>query len=160
MDCRSISGRPSNLSFFKPFQLFKGIQMNIIKWDQKYSVGIESIDVQHKQLFKMLSGFYERFQTDSQSAYDKLVDDAFKYVEYHFGYEETSFKRYGYDDTEAHIKEHKLFINKLLDIKQRKKEGKPVLTMELTNYLKNWLVEHILGVDMKYSQFLRDKGMK
>ena len=35
-----------------------------------------------------------------------------------------------------------------------------ILTLEVMNFLKDWLTGHILGVDKKYAPFFAAKGLK
>ena len=37
--------------------------------------------------------------------------------------------------------------------------GKAALTMDLMDFLKNWLKEHIMGTDMQYAPFFKEKGL-
>ena len=63
-----------------------------------------------------------------------------------------------YKDIEAHKLEHKKLIDQLDQLcKKHLLEEKPIY-FEMLSFLKTWLKEHILGVDMKYSAALKEAG--
>ncbi len=134
--------------------------MAIIKWSEDYSVKIESIDKQHKVLVDMINEFNENIKTES---YKALIGDLIKkmkeYAIFHFTTEEDLFKKYNFSDYETHKYEHDDFAEKVVSLEKRFLEGKMVLSFEITDFLKNWLLNHIQGTDMKYSKFLREKGV-
>ncbi|MBI3592188.1 MAG: hemerythrin family protein, partial [Nitrospirae bacterium] len=77
----------------------------------------------------------------------------------HFANEENMMKTHAYPDYLKHKAEHDNLTKQALDLQKQHKEGKPVLTIELMTFLKNWLSNHIMGTDKKYSPFLNSKGI-
>ena len=57
-------------------------------------------------------------------------------------------------------KEHLKFIERIEKFKNEFEKGNGVLSFDLIDFLKNWLLNHILKVDMKYVPFLKSKGLK
>jgi len=135
--------------------------MAYLNWGEELSVLIPSIDDQHKELIRMINDFYESFSMDTyKENILELVSGLRDYTVFHFTEEENIMETYGYPDLESHRKEHVLFIEKVNDYYERIKEGKQLLSIEVTNFLKDWLVNHIKGTDRKYSDFLVSKGVK
>ena len=62
--------------------------------------------------------------------------------------------------TENHKKEHAAFVAKVSGFKDGLEKGKLSLTIEVVDFLSDWLKKHIMGTDKKYSSFLNDKGLK
>jgi hemerythrin len=132
-----------------------------LNWNNNMSVGIETIDNQHKKLVEAINGFYDGINRKSNK--EEMLELLKKMKEYshlHFGYEEGLLKKHGYTLFENHLKEHKSFIEKIEDIENRLKLGKLVISIELTSFLNSWLNNHILVADKKYSSFLLSKGVK
>jgi len=134
--------------------------MEIIRWDQEFSVGIEGIDKQHQSLFDAINDFYSNInRKGSHESLMLLLNKLKDYTVYHFQTEEQLMQRYSFPGYASHKKQHDSFIDKINDIEQRIKTGKLVISIEVTNFLKEWLVNHILKTDKSYSAFLQSRGV-
>ena len=74
--------------------------------------------------------------------------------------EQSTLEKYNYPDLTAHKKAHKDLIDKVMNFKQDLENGKATLTMDLMDFLTDWLKNHILDTDKKYSSFLMEKMQK
>lgn len=135
--------------------------MPLIYWDDSLKTNIGMIDAQHHRLIDMINEFYD---TINKQNVDKLLNHLIKemraYTLLHFNTEEKLFIRYNYPESVEHRNEHKVFLDKVEELEKKLREKKLVMSFEVTNFLKNWIVEHIQGSDQKYTQFLIDKGVK
>ena len=135
--------------------------MKLIEWNEKLSVKIDSIDDQHKILIDMINDFYDQIKSKAaKELISDLIKRMKKYTVVHFETEEKYFKMYNYPGLAAHKKEHDDFVNKVIDLETRYNAGKMILSIEITNFLKDWLTKHIQGTDKKYVDFLIKKGVK
>jgi len=135
--------------------------MTLINWNKSLSVDINSIDEEHKKLVDMLNEFYDNIVSKSNKEnISTLIKKMKDYTIFHFGNEEMHLKSHGYKDFEVHKKEHQKFIEKVNEMEKRFEEGKLILSLEVTTFLKDWLQNHIMVSDKKYSDFLREKGVK
>lgn len=135
--------------------------MAFYKWNERFKIGIESIDNQHKKLFEMIDNYYQSFKAGkSKEGLAKLLEDLTDYTKFHFAFEEKYFKKYNYAGTEAHTKEHKGFISEIEELKNRVKTHKMVLPVEVGNFLGEWLVEHISGSDKKYLDLFKKNDIR
>ena len=82
------------------------------------------------------------------------------YAVSHFATEERYFDRYGYVEAARHKEEHRLFTAKVRDIMERLDSGKLVISFELTNFIKDWVVAHVKGEDKKYSRCFNEAGLR
>jgi hemerythrin len=131
------------------------------KWDEQFSVGIQSIDNQHQEIFKQLHNLLEAMkQGQASSVTRQIILELERYAAIHFQKEEYFFQRFNYPGAAKHIREHQLFIQKLKEIKPEISSGKITLTIELLNFLKNWIEQHILVVDKEYSECFRENGLR
>lgn len=126
--------------------------MPLFTWDNKYSVNNEELDNHHRVLFDILNRLYDSCfdETESitlSSVYEELVS----YVNYHFSAEEQYMRNRGYSDTNRHIIAHNMFRDRILLLQHDMNLNNIVMTKELIVYLGNWLLNHVLVEDKKYS---------
>lgn len=133
----------------------------MFKWDEKYSVGIQSIDTQHKQIFEILEKLVEAMKKGHGSdVTTQIILNLERYAVNHFQKEEYFFQRFNFHGSAEHISEHQDFKNKLVSLKSDLKSGKITLTFDLLNFLKEWIDHHILVVDKQYSECFRQNGLQ
>lgn len=133
----------------------------MFQWDEKYSVGIQSIDSQHKEIFMHLNKLLEAMkQGQASSVITPIIFDLEKYAVLHFKKEEFFFQRFNFQGSVEHIKEHNDFTKKVTSLKDDLKSGKITLSFELLKFLKDWIDHHILVVDKQYSECFRQNGLK
>jgi len=66
---------------------------------------------------------------------------------------------HGYPEYKAHKAEHAKLTQKAIELQKDFQQGEPVITVEVLGFLRDWIQNHILGTDKKYSQFLNSKGV-
>ena len=128
--------------------------MRIITWDGSLALGIESIDTQHEELFRVINSLYDKIQrgTDVNALVEGL-DSLRSYVKYHFRTEESLMRDHGYPDLEAHRDEHTLFAGRIEEFAQRPMGDIEATLEELQIFLMQWLVKHIQRTDRKFMLF-------
>ena len=133
--------------------------MPIIEWKTEYSVGIGVLDQQHKKLTSTVNDLYKTFESkDDAPLPPKIFKNLLEYVHLHFKTEEDLMIKYKYPDYEDHKKEHTYCTESILEFKKQIEDGK-LVTMDLLNFLIDWVHDHVLEVDMKYSNFFHSKGL-
>jgi hemerythrin len=135
--------------------------MPLITWNEKFSVGISSIDSEHQELVGLLNGFYDAVQSGKgKESLDGLLSALIDYTKFHFANEERLFTGAGYPDAPAHKKLHQDLIRQIHDLEKKFSTGANVgLALEAVNFLKSWLLIHIQGTDKKYAPHLIAKGI-
>ena len=132
-----------------------------MKWNENYKIGIEVIDAQHQELFKMIDVFYKNINKGSNKmTMLSLLSQLRKYVVYHFQTEEAILQQFGYDKLDNHKKEHEAFARKIEDIENRCLNGRLTISLELTNFLQSWVSNHVLKTDRDYAVEMVMKGAK
>lgn len=135
--------------------------MALVVWSEKLSVGVRSIDDQHKKLVTLVNQLHDgMIAGKGKEVVGPVLKGLIDYTATHFKYEEDIFARIGYGDAAAHKKEHDDLVRRVKEIQQvYDQKGPSVLTIQVMNFLKEWLTAHILGSDQKYAPFLLSKGI-
>jgi hemerythrin len=136
--------------------------MPLMAWSERMSVGVATLDEDHKKLVSLLNELFDGVQAgQGQEAVGKILDRLIAYTVEHFKREEQFFQQTCYPDAAAHRVEHGNLCKQVLDIQQKYKTGvTATLSLEVMNFLKTWLINHIQGSDKKYGPFLNSKGLQ
>jgi hemerythrin len=128
-----------------------------VEWDDKYSVGIQLIDDQHKELIKLTNKLYKSCLAGEDAARVKFmatVKSTVDYVNYHFGVEERLLQNVSYPEFAEHKREHEAFAKHVLEEVQSFQEGKKFVPNVFVRYLRDWILSHIAVSDRKYAIFI------
>ena len=133
----------------------------------QYKIGNEKIDEQHTQLFIILMDMAKLIKNDAkknekqiEEEMNILLSSLRSYTQGHFQYEERHMEKMKYPDFEAHRTMHKSFIEKIFEIQKnalKQKKEKALVLREMASFLKDWLMNHILQEDKKYSVFEQEQ---
>ncbi len=135
--------------------------MAFIEWDDNLSVYIVEIDRQHKKLIAMINELHDAMRhRQSKLVLSQIIEGLIGYAGTHFRTEERYFERYGYPEEIPHKQEHAAFTLKVAEFKHNYDAGKFGLSMDLLDFLSDWLQNHIKVVDRKYALFFNEKGLK
>jgi len=130
-----------------------------VDWKDEYSVGIESIDQQHKKLINLINMLQTTVDYSTGEEFEReCLAAVVDYTKTHFVYEEGLMSKYGYPDFEAHKAQHQKMIDKVNDLLADYEDHPESAMKEALDFLKQWLIRHINGTDKQYSEFLLSKG--
>ena len=114
--------------------------MLVFPWLSEYSVGVDSIDNQHKKLVELLNTLADRMSEGKGNDVLKVIfDELVKYTVYHFDEEEKYFDRIDYPQADEHRKEHKELIEQASNLQADFESGKIGISIEVMRFLKKWL---------------------
>ncbi len=126
--------------------------MSFIVWDNKYSVGDDLLNYQHKKLFDVINHLHEAMlQGQGKEVLGEILTEMLEYTSLHFAAEEKYMLLKGYPGYAEHKKEHALLQKHVMTLFDDFEGGKPVLSMSVLVFLKDWLEEHILKMDLLYA---------
>ena len=134
--------------------------MAYLEWSDKFLTGISNIDVEHKNLFVITNVLYDNVQANGPEANIVPVLTALgEYVRKHFSSEETAMRRAEYPGIVEHIEKHRAIDRKVQAyIEQCNDDPVAVDSKELLEFLKRWLVNHVLKNDMDYVPYIKQAG--
>jgi hemerythrin-like metal-binding protein len=131
-----------------------------MKWNDEFSVKVTKIDNQHKKLVDYLNQLHDAMMKgQSKDTIGPILDSLKDYTIEHFKTEEDYFKQFNYQEAPIHIIEHNKFVEKVGKFKADFDAGNATLSIELMNFLKDWLVNHIKGSDQRYVECFTNNGL-
>ena len=135
--------------------------MALMDWNESYSVGVEHLNKQHMTLINQINLLHEAMKVGKgKETITEILDNLINYTATHFKSEEKLFSQYNFPDTEKHVVEHTTFVEEVLTFKEDFDKGRIMVTFEVMDFLKNWLIKHILGSDMEYKTFFKLQGVR
>jgi len=140
--------------------VLKGSAMQVFEWQEKYNLGLDLIDDQHKVLVRIINDLDNLLDINfSKEKLASLITELVDYTKFHFSTEERLMKTRGYNGTclKAHIHQHQQFVEEIQSFisesdSYNKKEAEWVF-----KYLTNWLINHILKVDRHLVDHLKQQ---
>jgi hemerythrin len=135
--------------------------MPILAWSDALSVNIGELDKQHQCLIELINRLHDAMKAGKGDAVmGPILSDLLAYTEFHFSTEEKYFQQYSYPESKLHKNQHDALKKKAKELKAGFEKGKLSISIEVMNFLKDWISAHILGLDKKYSPFLISKGLR
>jgi hemerythrin len=126
-----------------------------LTWENKYSVGVQALDQQHTTLFDIINELHTAMmQRKAQSVTAPLLRKLADYTRYHFAAEEALLMAKAYPGLAQHRLLHADLVKQVEDFVSRSERGDITLRVDLMNFLRNWLTDHILKVDSSYGSYL------
>lgn len=124
-----------------------------MEWSPEYSVGIEEIDRQHKELLRLFAVIKNAIASDQgwSTIHYSLVEVK-RFAHFHFQFEEALMRLYGFDGYEEHMAAHEKMLHTLEStahesLQESTKE-------EILKFLRDWLIDHIHGADRSYARHI------
>ena len=140
--------------------------MPIIHWTPDFSVGVNSLDTDHKVLISLINQLDDAIRAGERAGkpgqtVGSVLDALLDYTDYHFAREELLMRACGYPDFEAHLRTHNTLRAQVHDIRVRyRRNAESIHGREVLAFLKNWLTAHIVGRDKLYSSFMHVAAQK
>ena len=135
--------------------------MALVEWRDVFKTGFGFVDDQHKQLVQLTNELHDAMKAGKAKAVmTEIVASLKKYAVRHFGEEESVLDKFAYPERAPHKKEHASFVAKVAGFEKDLKEGKLALSIEVVNFLGEWLKSHIGESDKAYTPFMAGHGLK
>ncbi len=133
--------------------------MEFVVWHSSYCIGDPKVDRQHQELVKLLNLLHKKIHSGcSNKIIDEVLIQLINYAENHFRDEEELMQRINYPEYEEHRAEHERLVLEVFEFKRRY-EQKKVSKYDLLLFLRDWLVDHIIGTDLKIKNWLLRLGL-
>jgi hemerythrin len=129
-----------------------------IAWSKELEIGIETVDMQHKELIERFNALMSacaagRGHAELENALNFLCDYTIK----HFSDEESLQRRIGYPEFSRHKQLHEDFKVTVTNLVTQFKEEGPSLAIHarLCIDVGDWVIKHIKQEDLKIASYVK-----
>lgn len=132
--------------------------LRFVNWTKENSVLIEKMDNQHKVLFEITNkmGNMVLSSSDDKNSLVGILKELLDYTKKHFTEEEEFLEAKSYDKNHLAFQkeQHKIFIGKISEFKKNLEINDKKPSIEMIEFLRDWLLNHIDIEDKKYGKVL------
>ncbi len=159
----AVTGRPVIMqklheTFERRVRLFKNVFD--YEWRPEYSVNVGRLDEQHRMIFALMYSVYRAVDEGLgfQEA-DRRIKDLIEYSKQHFETEEEVLQRNQYAGLNAQKLEHEKLLEKIRYYETKLADPDASIKIEFIDFIKDWLIGHMLLNDSRYREHLNAKGV-
>lgn len=134
--------------------------MPLMHWSPNLSVGIAFIDTEHRELMRLVNDLHEALTTGRDGHVVNALETLLHATREHFEHEERTMDENGYRHLEHHKRLHDALLDELEEFRDRTADEDWQPGTELSDFLKDWLLEHILESDKHLGGFLEGVGAR
>ena len=134
--------------------------MALVTWDASYSVKVFRCDEDHRKLFALLNQLNDAMKCGRGSQIiQQVVKELADYTKFHFAAEEALLEKTKYPALGSHRAKHQAFIRKIEEFQNELKMGNLPNSISVSDFLRDWLTQHIKQTDQRYSAHLNANGV-
>lgn len=116
------------------------------------------MDEQHKQLVALINALHTNKGKADTAFVERIINTLIQYTLNHFRDEERLMKKIGFSECEKHKLMHQSFIEAIIEAKKDfdKYKNSVEVIDKLLEFLRNWLLHHILVQDRAYGKYIEE----
>jgi len=142
-------------TFFNETAKGQADQQPWIDLDKEHLLGVPEIDHQHQELMRMINRLNDAAKQNKSIQYIlELFDEICSYTVTHFQTEENLMDQHDFLESEVHKLDHKRLLGEVKYLRTKIVGGGELLVLQ---YLKDWLLPHILNMDKPFTTYLLQK---
>jgi len=133
--------------------------MTMFNWKAEYAVGHPDIDSQHKRLFQLAAELHSSMLAGhGKEILNRVLNNLISYTKHHFAAEEQLMADSGYPDYLQHKAKHDQLTAQVVEFQKDFVAGRTAITVDLLQFLSNWLQHHIGLTDRKIAAYLHERS--
>ncbi len=127
-------------------------------WKDEYTLGVDEMDGEHKILISKINDLATALSAGKVTPTVKAAfAEMARYTQEHFAHEEAYQASIGFPEIRGHKELHRRLLEQVGGFGAQVEAG-TIDPQALMSFINDWLIKHILGVDMKYADFSRNGG--
>jgi len=124
--------------------------MVLLEWKSEYSVGIASMDDEHREMIDLINDVYEKIgNTPDAGAIESCLEEIFNTISLHFALEERIMRDSGYSEYEDHKDDHEDLLDEIRDLMDSFATDPDEGTRQLKLRLSDWFGKHFASFDAR-----------
>lgn len=129
--------------------------MRLLDWKDEYSMGIEAVDHEHRELIALINRLYAQLQAaDAKLTVPGFFGDLLRAIGAHFALEEKFMRENSYARLDRHKADHERLLDELRDIMDAFDRAVEIDSVELGDRLDVWFSRHFRTHDVELHQAL------
>ena len=134
--------------------------MALMTWSGKYSVGVDDLDNQHKDLMKVLNELHAAsMRGEAQKVAGPLIRQIVSIASEHFAAEEKLMESTEYPGLARHRAKHRELAGKIAEFVSRHEKGDATVYVQLLYFIRDWQTKHMETEDREYAPWLSAHGV-
>lgn len=128
--------------------------MTLLQWKDRYSVGVDAVDYEHRELIDLINALYAKLmEQNDKEAVAVFFGDLHRAIAAHFALEERFMRERRYDQLGAHKTDHERLLDDIRDIMDEF-EDRDVAAADLGARLDAWFSRHFETHDARLHKAL------
>jgi hemerythrin len=133
--------------------------MTFLSWREDYQVGLPLIDAEHRYIFALINDFHDEYASGRpQRRILRVLNRLVAYAEDHFQHEEALMRKCGYPRLAQQQKQHEKLYSSIYALNEKLSVNSARIDAETLQFLKHWMLEHIVKEDVDIGDFVRRKA--
>jgi hemerythrin len=121
-------------------------------WSKKLELGHDDLDREHHLQIALVSGLTSAIDQGRPMMARRLLEQLVGYTKAHFSGEELLMELAGYQQLDAHRREHQSILSQLEEIRYLQDRGEHGLASSMSVDLLNGLTSHISASDRRFAE--------
>jgi len=131
--------------------------MSLLQWKPEYSVGIDSMDDEHREMIDMINTVYAKLgASPDEHEIEDCLEDIFSAISLHFALEERLMRYSAYEEYEDHKEDHEDLLDQLRELMDQFVVDPDAGASLLENRLSDWFGKHFASFDARLHGKLGD----
>ena len=117
--------------------------MSVLQWREEFSVGIDEVDHEHRELIELIRGLQKNLATGSTvDEITETLGEIYALIAAHFALEEKAMRKMRYAALADHKEDHETLLDDLRDIIDAVEDDGVLDDVQLTDDLNRWFSDH------------------